>query len=196
MSAGDHHIAIGEVCRQVSPLSDRATLTGVPTPRDHVNVLPPLVQPACLITASAERQQGNSVFALFVQRDSPELGIPGVGPVLASALVASVPDPAMFKSGRNLAAWIGLVPRQNSSGGKERLGGITKQGNPYLRQMLVVGSLAVIRYAERHGTRRPWLVKLMARRATEVAAIALANQTPVVSVTGNRNCVPPEPSGV
>jgi transposase len=83
----------------------------------------------------------------------------------------------MFKSGRNLAAWIGLVPRQNSSGGKERLGGITKQGNPYLRQMLVVGSLAVIRYAERHGTRRPWLVKLMARRATEVAAIALANQT-------------------
>jgi len=105
------------------------------------------------------------------------MGIPGVGPVLASAFVASVPDPAMFKSGRNLAAWIGLVPRQNSSGGKERLGGITKQGNRYLRQMLVVGSLAVIRYAERHGTRRPWLVKLMARRATKVAAIALANKT-------------------
>jgi len=105
------------------------------------------------------------------------MGIPGVGPVLASAFVASVPDPAMFKSGRNLAAWIGLVPRQKSSGGKERLGGITKQGNRYLRQMLVVGSLAVIRYAERHGTRRPWLVKLMARRATKVAAIALANKT-------------------
>jgi len=105
------------------------------------------------------------------------MGIPGVGPVLASAIVASVPAPAMFKSGRNLAAWIGLVPRQNSSGGKERLGSITKQGNRYLRQMLVVGSLAVIRYAERHGTRRPWLVKLMARRATKVAAIALANKT-------------------
>ena len=74
MSAGDHDIAIGEVCRQVSPLSDRATLTGVPTPRDHVNVLPPLVQPGCLITANTERQQGNSIFALFVQRDSPELG--------------------------------------------------------------------------------------------------------------------------
>jgi transposase len=105
------------------------------------------------------------------------MGIPGVGPVLASAFVASVPDPAMFKSGRNLAAWIGLVPRQNSSGGKERLGGITKQGNRYLRQMLVIGSLAVIRYAERNGTRRPWLVKLMARRATKVAAVALANKT-------------------
>ncbi len=84
--------------------------------------------------------------------------IPGVGPLLASAMVASVPEPSMFKSGRNLAAWIGLVPKQNSSGGKERLGGITKQGNRYLRQLLVVGALAVIRYAERHGTHRPWLV--------------------------------------
>jgi transposase len=64
--------------------------------------------------------------------------IPGVGPLLASAIVATVPDPAIFCSGRNLAAWIGLVPRQNSSGGKERLGGITKAGHQYLRQMLIV----------------------------------------------------------
>jgi transposase len=105
------------------------------------------------------------------------MAVPGVGPVLASAIVASVPDPHAFKSGRNLAAWIGLVPRQNSSGGKERLGGITKQGNRYLRQLLVVGALAVIRYAERHGTRRPWLVQLMARRTTKIAAVALANKT-------------------
>ncbi|HUA56569.1 MAG TPA: IS110 family transposase [Candidatus Sulfotelmatobacter sp.] len=104
------------------------------------------------------------------------MSIPGVGPVLASALVASVPDPFAFRNGRNLAAWIGLVPKQNSSGGKERLGGITKQGNRYLRQMLVLGAMAVIRYAERHGTRRPWLVKLMARRTTKVAAVALANK--------------------
>ena len=92
-------------------------------------------------------------------------------------MVASVPDPHAFRSGRNLAAWIGLVPRQNSSGGKERLGGITKQGDRYLRQLLVVGALAVIRYAERHGTRRPWLVQLMARRTTKIAAVALANKT-------------------
>ena len=103
--------------------------------------------------------------------------IPGVGPLLASAMVAAVPDPRLFKSGRNLAAWIGLVPRQNSSGGKERLGGITKQGNRYLRQLLFVGAMAVIRYAERHGARRPWLVRLMARRQTKVAAAALANKT-------------------
>ena len=104
------------------------------------------------------------------------MAVPGVGPVLASAIVASVPDPHAFKSGRNLAAWIGLVPRQNSSGGKERLGGITKQGNRYLRQLLVVGALAVIRYAERNGSKRPWLVQLMARRTTKVAAVAMANK--------------------
>ena len=112
---------------------------------------------------------------------STELGcrlmeVPGVGPVLASAIVATVPDPTVFKSGRDLAAWIGLVPRQNSSGGKDKLGGITKQGNRYLRQLLVVGALAVIRYAQRHGTKRPWLVKLLARRTPIIAAVALANK--------------------
>lgn len=102
--------------------------------------------------------------------------IPGVGPLLASALVATVADPKGFKTGRNLAAWIGLVPKQNSSGGKERLGGITKQGDRYLRQLLVVGALAVVRYAQRHGTRRPWLVRLLERRPTKVATVALANK--------------------
>lgn len=112
---------------------------------------------------------------------STELGrrlmeIPGVGPLLASAMVATVPDPAIFGSGRNLAAWIGLVPRQNSSGGKERLGSITKAGHGYLRQMLIVGAMAVVRYAERNGARRPWLVQLLARRKAKVAAVALANK--------------------
>jgi transposase len=102
--------------------------------------------------------------------------IPGVGPLVASALVAAVPDPHVFKSGRSLSAWLGLVPRQNSSGGKERLGGITKAGDTYLRRMLFVGAMAVIRYAERHGTKRPWLVQLMARRHPRAAAIALANK--------------------
>lgn len=103
--------------------------------------------------------------------------IPGVGPLLAGALVGTIADPKVFKTGRNLAAWIGLVPRQNSSGGKERLGGITKQGDRCRRQMLVVGALAVVRYAVRNGTRRPWLVQLLARRAPKVAAVALANKT-------------------
>lgn len=102
------------------------------------------------------------------------MAIPGVGPVLASALVASVADPGIFRSGRDLAAWIGLVPRQNSSGGKERLGSICKAGHRYLRQMLVVGAVAVIRYAD--PVRRPWLAQLLARRKAKVAAVALANK--------------------
>jgi len=102
--------------------------------------------------------------------------IPGVGPLLASVFVASVADPKVFKTGRDLAAWIGLVPKQNSSGGKDRLGSITRAGNRYLRQMLVIGAMAVIRYAERHGTNRPWLVQLLARRLAKVAAVALANK--------------------
>src|SRR6202045_710196 len=103
--------------------------------------------------------------------------IPGVGPALATALVASVADPKAFRSGRDFSAWIGLVPKQNSSGGKERLGNITKQGERYLRSLFCAGALAVIRYAKIHGTKhRPWLTALLARRPTKVAAIALANK--------------------
>jgi transposase len=103
--------------------------------------------------------------------------IPGVGPMLATALVASVPDPSVFRSGRNFSAWIGLVPKQHSSGGKNRLGSISKQGDRYLRSLFVAGALAVIRYAKIHGAKhRPWLTALLARRPVKVAAIALANK--------------------
>ena len=102
--------------------------------------------------------------------------IPGIGPVVATALVAEIGDWKAFRSGRNLAAWIGLVPKQHSTGGKERLGSITKQGNRYLRWLLVAGAMAVIRYARRHGTKRAWLTRIMARRPAKVAAVALANK--------------------
>ena len=103
--------------------------------------------------------------------------LPGVGPALATALVASVADPRAFRSGRDFSAWIGLVPKQSSSGGKQRLGGISKQGDRYLRGLFTAGALAVIRYAKIHGTsQRPWLTALLARRPTKVAAIALANK--------------------
>ena len=103
--------------------------------------------------------------------------IPGVGPALATALVASVADPKAFRSGRNFSAWIGLVPKQHSSGGKDKLGSITKQGDRYLRSLFTAGALAVIRYAKINGTQhRPWLAALLARRPTKVAAIALANK--------------------
>ncbi len=103
--------------------------------------------------------------------------IPSVSPALATALVASVADPKAFRSGRDFSAWIGLVPKQNSSGGKDKLGSISKQGDRYLRSLFTAGALAVIRYAKLHGTKhRPWLTALLARRPTKVAAIALANK--------------------
>ncbi len=103
--------------------------------------------------------------------------IPGVGPALATALVASITDPKTFRSGRDFSAWIGLVPKQHSSGGKDRLGSISKRGDRYLRSLFTAGALAVIRYAKIHGTKhRPWLTALLARRPTKVAAIALANK--------------------
>jgi len=103
--------------------------------------------------------------------------IPGVGPALATALVASVADPKAFRSGRDFSAWIGLVPKQHSSGGKDKLGSISKQGDRYLRSLFTAGALAVIRYAKIHGTKhRPWLTALLARRPTKVVAIALANK--------------------
>jgi transposase len=103
--------------------------------------------------------------------------LPGVGPALATALVASVADPKAFRSGRDFSAWVGLVPKQSSSGGKQKLGSISKQGDRYLRSLFTAGALAVIRYAKIHGTKhRPWLTALLARRPTKVAAIALANK--------------------
>src|SRR5258708_34078821 len=84
-----------------------------------------------------------------------------------------------FRSGRKFSAWIGIVPKQHSSGGKNSLGNISKQGDRYLRGLFVAGALAVIRYAKIHGTKhRPWLTALLARRPTKVAAIAPANQSP------------------
>jgi len=103
--------------------------------------------------------------------------IPGVGPALATALVASVADPKAFRSGRDFSAWIGLVPKQHSSGGKDKLGSISKRGDRYLRSLFTAGALAVIRYAKIHGTKhRPWLTALLARRPTKIVAIALANK--------------------
>jgi transposase len=105
------------------------------------------------------------------------IAVPGVGPALATALVASVADPKAFRSGRDFSAWVGLVPKQNSTGGKVRLGNVSKRGDRYLRSLFTVGALAVIKYAKKHGTgHRPWLAQLLDRRPVRVAAVALANK--------------------
>jgi transposase len=104
--------------------------------------------------------------------------IPGVGPITASAIVASVGDPAQFRSARHFAAWIGLVPKQHSSGGKPRQGGISKQGDRRLRRLLVLGAIAVIRHARtRAAPGNAWLRGLLERRPAKLAAVAQANKT-------------------
>jgi transposase len=102
--------------------------------------------------------------------------IPGIGTITASALTASITDPQVFASGRMMAAWIGIVPKQNSTGGKHRLGRISKQGDPYLRRLLVAGALSVIKQARRRGTTDPWLANIIATKPAKVAAVALANK--------------------
>jgi transposase len=102
--------------------------------------------------------------------------IPGVGAITASALQALVPDPRGFRSGRHFAAWLGLTPRPHSSGGKERLGRISKQGNTVLRTLLICGATARLRHARRRPEGASWVTGLLARRPFKVAAVALANK--------------------
>lgn len=102
--------------------------------------------------------------------------IPGIGPITASALVASVGDARSFANGRQLAAWLGLVPRQHSTGGKSVLLGISKRGDSYLRTLLIHGARAAILAAQRRAEQMPWLMKLLQRRNPNIAAVALANK--------------------
>ncbi|EIM24407.1 IS110 family RNA-guided transposase [Microvirga lotononidis] len=104
--------------------------------------------------------------------------IPGVGFITATAIAATVTDPSQFRSGREFAAWLGLTPRPNSSGGKERLGRISKMGDGYLRTLLVVGATAVIRYAHKKtAAGSAWIAELLARKPARLVSVALANKT-------------------
>ena len=104
--------------------------------------------------------------------------IPGVGPITASAIAATVIDADQFTSGRQFAAWLGLVPQQRSSGGKERLGGISKRGDGYLRRLLIHGARAIVGWRKR-STRKSdqWINGLLNRRPINVATVALANKS-------------------
>ena len=103
--------------------------------------------------------------------------IPSIGPVTASALRARVADARQFENGRHMAAWIGLVPENDSTGGKSKQKGISKKGDRYLRQLLVNGAMAVVRQARRRPDKYPWVAKLLARKPAKAVAVALANKT-------------------
>jgi transposase len=102
--------------------------------------------------------------------------IPGIGPITATAMIATIGDARQFENGRQLAAWLGIVPKQHSTGGKARLLGISKRGDRYLRTLLIHGARAVIRIAERKADAESWVKRLLERRHKNVAAVALANK--------------------
>jgi transposase len=103
--------------------------------------------------------------------------IPGIGPITATALVCAIGDGKQFKRGRDLAAWLGLTPRQHSSGGRDRLLGISKHGDAYLRTLLIHGARAVLKVAgQKDDPRSRWLQNLCSRRNKNIAAVALANK--------------------
>ena len=103
--------------------------------------------------------------------------IPGVGPITASAIAATVPDARLFRSGRQFAAWLGLTPQPRSSGGKERLGRVSRQGNAYIRRLLVTGMTAVLRHTRADSRRNPWVARLLERKPARLATVALATKT-------------------
>jgi transposase len=102
--------------------------------------------------------------------------IPGIGVISASAIAATITNPGYFRSGRQLAAWVGLVPRQHGTGGKQRLGRISKQGDRYLRRLLILGATALVRYARGKTSASEWITNLLARRPARVVTVAVANK--------------------
>ncbi len=120
------------------------------------------------------------IFAASRQDDRIRLlqTIPGVGPITTSGIVATVGEPERFKSGHDFAAWIGLTPLSKSSGGKERLGRISKKGDKYLRRLLVAGMTSRVAMARRRPDRvEPWVIGLLGRKPTRLATVAMANKT-------------------
>ncbi|MDW9912455.1 IS110 family transposase [Sinorhizobium meliloti] len=103
--------------------------------------------------------------------------IPSIGPITASAIAAAVPDATLFSSDRSFAAWLGLTPRSHSSGGKEKLVGISKRGDSYIRRLLVIGATAVIRRARKDNASKSWAAKLLTRKPARLVSVALANKT-------------------
>jgi transposase len=160
----------------IAMAKEETTLQALPLGMLHV------VRALVAQLASVQEQIGELDRTIHAQHRASQVSrrletIPGIGVIGATALAATVTDPKAFRSGRDLAAWIGLVPKQNSTGGKERLGGISKQGDRYLRRLLVAGAMAVIQHARRHPEKQPWVTKLLARKPAKVVAIAIANKS-------------------
>ena len=166
--------------RNVAPLLDiLADATDERLPALARSALRPLARRIAMLRLEIERLDRSLTDWHRSSQVSQRLAtIPGVGVITATALAATIADPAMFQSGREFAAFLGLVPRQSSSGGKERLGRISKMGDRYLRTLLVVGATAVLRHAKTGGsTSKVWAQGLLAKKPFKLVAVALANKT-------------------
>ena len=161
-------------------------LVAIVTAENNLQVLPPMMREALqgvvAQLASLQQQIRELERCIHAQHHASDVSrrlesIPGIGVIGATAIAATITDPNVFESGRDLAAWIGLVPRQSSTGGKQRLGGISKQGDRYLRRLLVVGATSVVRHAKHHPDKHPWIAKLLAKKPAKLVAIAVANKT-------------------
>jgi len=163
----------------------RALLAQVLAP-DGLAGVPAVALPALQTLASGVRGLDHEIKAiearLQVARGEDErvkrlMTIPGVGIIGATVIAATVPDASLFRSGRDFAAWLGLVPRQHSSGGKARLGRISKMGDRYIRRLLVQGAISAIHWGKRKpGFAESWLGRLLARKPMRLVAVALANK--------------------
>lgn len=169
----------------VAPQGTRA-LRGLIEDLPHTSAVPPLTVETLVRLARHWEGLDADIQALdrrivAAARDNEAarrlMEIPGVGPISASAILATVGDARQFRSGRGLAAWLGLTPRQNNSGNKRRSGGISKQGERHIRTLLILGASAHLRHEPHRKARDPWLTGLMARRPAKVAAVARAAKT-------------------
>jgi len=173
-------VIVAQGARRVAELLDEVR-------RNEGAALPDLARSALLMLADQLRDLAGQINRLDRRllawhrqsQTSQRLAtIPGVGIITATALAASIPDPSLFRSGREFSAFLGLVPRQNSSGGKDKLGRISKMGDGYLRKLLVVGATSVIRRARTGSTASAaWINTLLERRPARVVTVAMANKT-------------------
>lgn len=167
--AGPQHVA-----RLVERIADPAT----PLPHGAREALNLLVDQLVSLTQQINTMETQMRRRCRENKNAARLlTVPGVGPITASAILAGVPHIRGFRSGRDFAAWLGLVPRQNSSGGKDRLGRISKMGDRTIRRLLFTGALSVIRWSrQKEAFEQSWIGRLIARKPLKLAAVALANK--------------------
>lgn len=193
------HLLVRQRTAQVSALRAHLAEYGIVAPKGRAHVgelvavldtgeglLPELARQTLLLIAGMIEGLSTQIRKIEIElmawhRTNPACRrletVPGIGFLTATALVATVGDAKVFRSGRQFAAWLGLVPKQHSSGGKERMGGISKMGDRYLRHLLVIGATAIVRYTRRKSTPVSiWANRLLERKPARLVTVAVANK--------------------